>query len=592
MFQCETSSLRDKAKVKSKKAKLRNGNRWVLFPLPAAPTRFPLRIFCLSPFAFLLACVAGCMSVGPNYHPIETKMPEGFAATASWQEQKPAQPVIDAANWWKSLNDQELDSLIDRAVQSNPSIEIALNRMQQARMKEALIFGQAMPVAGESAGGGSGTGSDLSRGRADTVMYSADNSTITETVPTTKKVKNKKTGKTTIEHGTKTITKKFSQISSVYGFDGGWDLDLFGRYRRALEAAAYDTQAAIAVRNTVLISVIADVVRAYMDMRAFQMQLAVLERGIYVAQTYVDFTRDRFEHGITNELDVALAQRQLATLQAQKAPLIAQIQASQYAIAVLIGTFPEDLVKELEKPGPIPQLPEKIGAGLPVDLLRTRPDIENAERQVASAIAQIGVAEASLFPRVVLLGAVGNEAQGFPVPNMAAFIWSAGPSINWALLDFGTLDSLVEIADLHARELLINYKLTVLNAVREADTAIGAYASQQDRLKNLDNAVAAARRAVDLATQRYDRGLTDSLNVIDAERQEYEIEAAYVAAQQAASQYFIGFYRSLGTGWEQYQTFPPVRRPQPAVIAAFTRLLTPTESEKVLKVSDQGPMSH
>jgi outer membrane protein TolC len=147
-------------------------------------------------------------------------------------------------------------------------------------------------------------------------------------------------------------------------------------------------------------------------------------------------------------------------------------------------------------------------------------------------------------------------------------------------LDFGTLDALVDITDLRSRELLVSYKQTVLIAVREVDSSLSAYTGQQDRLRNLGEALTASQRALSLATQRYDRGLTDALNVIDAERQQYELEQQYVLTQTTAAQQFIALYKALGGGWEQYQSFPPVRQPQPAVLAAFQRLLSSDKSQK------------
>ena len=275
-----------------------------------------------------------------------------------------------------------------------------------------------------------------------------------------------------------------------------------------------------------LISLIADVTRAYLDLRALQMQLAVLRKNIEVAQKYVDFVQERFSRGITNELDVTLAQRELAQLQAQLAPLLAQIDAARYVIAVLIGEFPENLGKELTKPRMLPALPGRIRAGLPIELLRRRPDIAEAERQLASATAFIGVVTADLFPQVAATASGGWQTAVAPLAISP--IWSVGPAIAAPILDFGRLDAVVEKADFRTRELLFNYKQTVLNAVREVDTAIDAYAAQQARLRHLADALTAARRAVTLATERFDRGLTDSLNVIDAQRQEYEIEEQYV----------------------------------------------------------------
>jgi NodT family efflux transporter outer membrane factor (OMF) lipoprotein len=315
------------------------------------------------------------------------------------------------------------------------------------------------------------------------------------------------------------------------------------------------------------------VTRAYLDLRALQMRLNVLHKNIEVAQKYVDFVQERFNRGITNELDVTLAQRELAQLQAQVAPLTAQIDAARYVIAVLIGEFPENLGSELKKPGILPTLPGRIHAGLPIGLLQRRPDIVVAERELASATALIGVATADLFPQVAVAASAGRQTAVSPF--VISPIWSVGPAFTAPLLDFGTLDAIVEKADYRTRELLFAYKQTVLNAFREVDTAIDAYAAEQDRLKHLADALTAARRAVSLATERFDRGLIDSLNVIDAQRQEYAIEEQYVLAQQSAAALFMTLYKSLGGGWEDYQIFPPIRRPLPAVAAAFRSLLVP-----------------
>jgi NodT family efflux transporter outer membrane factor (OMF) lipoprotein len=409
---------------------------------------------------------------------------------------------------------------------------------------EAHIFGTALPLLEGSEGGALGTGSDLPRGRASVPLVSGENA------------------------------GGVSQIVNIGGFDAIWELDLWGKYRRAIESAQYDIQAAMAARNGVLISLVADVTRAYLDMRALHMQLAVLRQNIEVAKKYVDFVQERFSRGITNELDVTLAERELAQLQSQVAPLIAQIEATQYVIAALVGDYPEHLAKELARPGHFPLLPARIRPGLPIDLLRRRPDIREAERQLASATALIGVATAELFPQVVLVGSYGWQSWRGLGPAINP-IWSFGPGVAAPLLDFGTLDALVERADFRSRELLFNYKQTVLNAVRDVDTAVSGYAAQQTRLRNLSDAVAAAKRAVSLAEQRFDRGLIDSLNVIDAQRQLFDLQEQYVMAQQSEADQFVLLYKSLGGGWEQYQAIPPIPPPLPAAAAAVKHLLAP-----------------
>ena len=489
--------------------------------------------------AFICAALTSC-AVGPDYLAPQPPLPPRFAASSSSFNASGGRP-LETTQWWRTLRDRELDSLVERAVAASPTLEIALDRLQQARAQEAVVIGAALPAAEWSAGGGWGTGSDLARGRASQTLISAENGS------------------------------GVAQVVNVAGFDAAWELDIFGKFRRGIEAAQYDVEGAVAARNVVLISLIADVVRAYLDLRALQMQLAVLRKDIQVAQKYVDFVQERFSRGITNELDVTLAQRELAQLQAQVAPLTAQIDAARYVIAVLIGEFPENLGNELKRPGVLPVLPVRIRAGLPIDLLRRRPDIVEVERQLASATAQIGVATADLFPQVAITAAAGRQT-GI-APFLINPIWSVGPAFAVPILDFGRLDAVVERADYRSRELLFAYKQTVLDAIRQVDTAIDAYAAQQNRLRHLADALTAARRAVTLATERFERGLTDSLNVIDAQRQEFQIEQQYVLAQQNAAEQLVTMYKSLGSGWEDYQVFPPIRRPLPAVAAAFRSLM-------------------
>jgi len=512
------------------------------------------RILALGAF---IAALVGC-AVGPNYRTPKVATPEGYAAAASSATaaatrtvpETPAAPV-DLAAWWRALKDPELDSLIARAISGNPDVLIALDRLQAARTFEAAIIGTVLPEAGASIGAGRGTGSDATRGLASPALRAGDNSA------------------------------GLKQINVVGGFEALWELDVFGKYRREIEAARYDTAAVHAARNGVLVSVIADTARAYVDLRGLQVRAAVLTAAIDVLRESLRIVKIRYERGITNELDVTLATRELALLEAQAAPLAAQVQAAEYTIATLLGVYPEDMVQELASKAMVPAVPGAVATGLPVDLLRRRPDIQQAERELAGATARIGVATANLFPSLALSGSIGFQRQQAPgLPTMGAHIYSYGAAAAWPLLDFGQLDAQVEIADLHTRALLVNYKKTIQGAVRDVDTNIGRYAAEQLSLDKLESALVASQRAVTLANERYERGLTDFLNVVDAERQEYDIEEQYTGAQVAAAEQFIELFRSLGGGWENYQALPPIHRPEPAVIAMFHRVLSRSDPLK------------
>jgi len=501
-----------------------------------------LRLIVLGSMATLTAC-----AVGPNYRAPEPDEPPSFAAKVDANPAgagtKPAAAPPDLATWWRALNDEELNSLVDRAVKSNLDVAIALDRLQQARTYEAVVIGHALPDVDASAAAGRGTGSDLTKGRADTVLRSADNGS------------------------------GLQRINSIAGFDTVWELDLFGKVRREFQAARADTQAARAARYGVLTSVVADVVRAYVDLRGLQVRAGILHKAADVLRESLRIVNIRYERGITNELDVALATRELATLEAQIAPVEAEVNAAQYTLAVLVGEYPENMVQELSKL--IPTMPSATAPGVPLDLLKRRPDIQQAERELAASTARIGAATADLFPQVAVSASIGTEGQGWgTTPNINKHIWSFGPGAVWPLLDFGALDAQVDIAQLAARASIVNYRKTILNAVQQVDTSLDGYQAQEIRMEQLSTAMIAGQRAVDLATSRYDRGLTDFLNVVDAERQFYELQEQYTDAQVAQGEQFVQLYKSLGGGWQNYQSVPPIRRPQPAIVAAFRRVLT------------------
>src|SRR5581483_632462 len=397
--------------------------------------------------ALAAAAATGC-AVGPNYHTPDEHPPAEFAAvrgqlilSAKPTSNAPQAPAVDLASWWRALNDPELDSLVSRAVAANPDILIALDRLQAARTYERGLIGAVLPDLNASAAAGRGTGTDLTRSRANQQLISADTSS------------------------------GLKHINEIGGFDSIWELDVFGRYRREIEAARADAQADVAQRNAVLVSVIADVTRAYVDMRGLQTRASILHHAADTLQESLRIVRIRYERGITNELDETLAARELGVLQAQIAPVEAAVSAAQYTIATLLGLYPEELIKELTPPAMTPSVPAVVQSGLPLDLLRRRPDIAQAERELAGATARIGVATADLFPRLAVVGAIGYQKQGLgTTPVLGQHIWSAGPAAAWSLLDFGALDAQVEIARLRTRAQLVNYKRTIQNAVKEVDT--------------------------------------------------------------------------------------------------------------------------
>jgi NodT family efflux transporter outer membrane factor (OMF) lipoprotein len=489
--------------------------------------------------AAMAGVLAGC-TVGPNYQPPPTDAPANFVATPASVAEKPSGSVADEAKWWRSFNDPTLNALVEQATAGNLDVQLALARLQEAKTFQSVTISAELPEVGVSGGAGTGTGTDLTRGKLAPALTAADN-------------------------------RNGSQVVQAIGFDAGAELDLFGQLRREVEAAKDDEQAAEAARSDTIVTLIATVVRGYFDQRGLQMRAAALDRSVATARQTVNFLSQRYNRGLSNQLDLTLAQRELSSLEAQVAPLGAQIAATRYGLAVLVGRYPEAIDRALDQPAMLPPLPATANAGQPIDLLRRRPDIRVAERQLAGATARIGVATANLFPHIAVSGAAGFQQLSTPV-SKSAMIWSVGPAASAPFLDFGALDALVDIADLRTKEFLLNYRQTILRAVQQVDTASAAYAADQDSLRNLDQALAASAQSVMLASERYDRGLTDFLNVLDAQREEYALEDQYAAIEQQAAETLVSLYRALGGGWEPYQQTPPIRQPQPAIIAAFRRL--------------------
>jgi NodT family efflux transporter outer membrane factor (OMF) lipoprotein len=476
------------------------------------------------------------------------RAPAAFVAEAAAGSTRGAVPTeVDLRQWWRSLHDKELDSLIDRALASNLDLQIALARVQEARVDIVAVSAEALPVVAVTGGGGGGSGSDETNGRAAPAFRAAENS------------------------------RNLSTIAEAGGLVAGWEIDLFGKVKRLVEAQSADAEALRYARDWIYVVVASDVATAYLDLRAQERELVVLDENIAAAQTALNLAKSRLDRGLTNELDVSLAQRQLGTLQADRPPLVGRIEKSKHAIAVLLGGFPEDLERELSRPGPIPNYPSRIPVGAPPDLLRRRPDLREIEWRLVAANADVGAAIAQLFPDVSVTGGYG--AQGGPrssktlLPYVA--IWSLGPSVSVPFLDFGALDAQIEIADFKTREVLVGYRQAIRQAVQQVDDAAVAYHAQQERLADLDRALTAAREATRIANERYDRGLTDFLNVLDAERQQYDLEENYVLARQVEGEALIGLFKALGGGWPLNEALPAIRQPEPAIAAAVKYATTP-----------------
>jgi len=499
---------------------------------------------------FLLAILAGGLSgcaVGPDYLLPRIGAP-GMFTTSSLADKGMAGSIVQSASpeivrWWTLLKDPQLGSLIERAIAANPDIEIAADHIRAARANEVAVRGLALPSIEANAAAARGTGTNSTKGRVAGPLNAA------------------------------TDSSGLKEITHVAGFDAGWELDLFGKDRRAFEAAQYSTDVAIEQRHAVLVSVVAEVAKSYVETRDVQAKIKAANESVARAQKTYDLMKTRFDRGLTNELDMKLASRQLATLKAELAPLAADEFASCSRIAVILGGYSGGICQELKAVKKIPETPDRLKTGLPVDLIRRRPDVRAAERQLAVETARIGVAVADLFPRLQITAGGGLQGQGLGVvPVVTKSIYSVGPSVYWPLLDFGTLDSLVHIQQLQAAAQYLTYKRVIISSVEEVNIALSRYHAAMATLQSLAKAVKESKGAVDLSTARYDRGVTDSLYVLDAERQDDELQLQYVQAKADAAIAFIAVYKALGGGWEMFDQDLPAPRALPAILAAYEHL--------------------
>ncbi len=458
---------------------------------------------------------AGC-SVGPNYHPPKV------AASGEWSEPLEGgatNRTTLAAEWWTTFNDPKLNSLIARAVQSNYDLRIAEARLRQARAQRRFSTADFWPTVDASA--------SYARERAS-------------------------------EHGNQSALPNVPLENNLYqaGFDAAWEIDVFGGKRRALEAATADVAASQEDRSDTVVSLLAEVARNYIELRGLQQRLIITRDNIKSQQDALEVTQARFKGGVASELDVTQAAALLASTRSQLPALETSLKQTMHQLAVLLGQQPGALLAELSEDAPIPPTPPAVPVGLPSELLRRRPDVRRAERQLAAATARIGVQTAELFPKFSLTGVAGLQSVSASdwFAGGSKF-WSAGPTVQWRVLDAGRIRANIRVQTAKQEEALAVYEKTVLTSLQDVENALVAYAKEQVRYRSLKDEADANRRGVELANELYTKGLADFLNVLDAQRSLYQAEDQLVQSEKNISQNLVALYKALGGGWETETRF-------------------------------------
>lgn len=505
------------------------GTGWAMtmrFPLlgsmvqgPARAVRFPLAgILVLG----LAVTIGGCM-VGPDYKKPPSEMP------AQWSEESKGvqvAPLPDISKWWTLFEDQKLNDLIVRAIRANKDLKIAEARIRQARAQRGVTAADLFPTINADG----------------SYVYSQQSLTTT-------KVPRASAGSTpaATPGGQSTGPTNLFQI----GFDASWELDIWGGTRRAVEAADATLASTIEDRRSVLVSLVSDVALNYMQVRGFQLRLAIARDNIHSQQQTLELTQARFEAGLSSELAVAQQKAQLASTEATLPVFETGMRQAIHQLGVLLGGKPEMLLDELLKDEPIPPAPPGVPAGLPSDLLRQRPDIRSAERQLAAATANIGVATAQLFPQFSLTGTVGQQSifsSKWFMPGSNYF--SVGPSVSWAIFDAGRIRWNIKVQDALQEQALYTYEKSILVALQDVEDALVAYAKEQDTRDALRLAVESNQRAYDISYELYSKGLVDFLNVLDAQRNLFLTQDQYAQSTLRVSTDLVALYKALGGGWD------------------------------------------
>jgi outer membrane protein, multidrug efflux system len=472
----------------------------------------------------LIVTVAGCM-VGPDYRPPEMKLPthwdgndQGIKQAANQQDK------TDLATWWQTFDDPMLNQIVALALSSNLDEKIAIARIREERAYVVISRAGLYPTID--------TSGSYTRQR-----YSAN-----------------------------TPFGFFPQLlprdENIYeaGFDASWELDVFGGIRRGVEASKADLAASIETSRDVRVTLLAEAARDYVAVRALERRLQIVKANLHDQNDSLKLARARFEQGFAPELDVFQARSLLETTQAQVPELESELAQAVHQIGVLLGREPDALQAELSDMAPIPGIADpdaiavRIPAGLPSDLLRRRPDIRAAERQIAAATARVGVATADLYPKFSITGTAALESISagdffFGTSRM----WQVGPTMTWPIFEGGKIRAYIEVRNAQEEEALLSYRKTVLIALAEVEDALVAYAKERTRHQALAASADDFKRSQLLALDRYEEGYDTYLDVLEAQRSLYNAQDSLAQSDQQIIDDLIAIYKALGGGWQTDQ---------------------------------------
>lgn len=466
----------------------------------------PVRTALLSLGASLLCA---CAAVGPDF-----SRPEAPAA-AGWSEppgQGLAAAPAELSDWWRVFDDPVLDALVEEALRRNNPLEIAALQVLEARAALGIATGSRFPQTQVAAG--------------DATYRSPPDRSILD-----------------------------PDWSYSLGATVAWEIDFWGRYRRAIESADAAYLASVAAHEQAQVLLTSAVVQAYTVIRTLEEQQRIARENIALQQRSYEIAEVLFRNGQDSELDVQQARTLLLATQATLPQIEADLRQARNALSLLLGDLPGSVATHLAAGSGIPALPPTLDIGFPADMLRRRPDLREAELLAMAQNAQVGLAEADLYPSFSLTGSIGLSAGGPGGGDFGdlfdgdAFSWSAGPSFVWPFLNYGRIRNNVRVQDARLQQALVAFRDTALQAAREAEDAMAAYEGAVAQASILVETVASARRSNDLATLRYSEGYSDYQRVLDAQQALFSQQQRLVSARGAAVGAVVTLFQALGGGW-------------------------------------------
>jgi NodT family efflux transporter outer membrane factor (OMF) lipoprotein len=472
-------------------------------------------LFVLGSMLFAQACL-----VGPDFkHPV-VAIPQNWGAKDD--PRIATQTEIDAS-WWRAFGDPTLEQLVQMAYNQNLPLQVAGLRIVEARAQLGISVGKQWPQVQEAFGSATAVGLSKSVPLADTVPN---------------------------------FVNRYGDYQ--VGFDAAWELDFWGKYRRGVRADAASALASLADYYSALVSLTAEVVRAYVSIRTSEMLIAEARDNVRIQEDAYEIAKSRFQNGATSELDPTQALTVLESTRASIPPLQATLDQARNALCTLLGVHPGSLDGVIASgPKRIPIAPPRVAVGMPADMLRRRPDVRSAEFNAAAQCERIGIAKADYYPSFSIAGVLGLEttstAAGMAPINADSLFYSVGPQVHWSFLNYGRITNNVRVQDAKFQELLVQYQNTVLVAVREVEDALSGFLNAQDAIAPNQKALATAQRALELAISQYREGSADYQRVLDSEHSLLQQQQSLTQASSSIATNLVALYKALGGGWQLEQ---------------------------------------